>query len=178
LEAHLSFADYTTFRTMRHFSLKKSGYDIRVAVHRRRARAAARDLGAKMIEGLSVQGGPEGVRMRQVAPPVRIMALAAAREPARARSDLYRSFALLMAAVAMLVIVVAFLVLRTGAAPSASNVAAARWLVGALGFLIAVLSFVSGRLFLRRSAELPARRIRIDERGVFFEGPETRHAVE
>jgi len=41
--------------------------------------------------------------MRHSAPPVRIMALASANEPRRARGELYRSFALLMAAVATLV---------------------------------------------------------------------------
>jgi len=36
------------------------------------------------------------------------------------------------------------------------------------------LSFVCARLFLQRSAELPARRLRIDSRGLIFEGNEQR----
>src|SRR5205085_6452298 len=79
-------------------------------------------------------------------------------------------FALLMAAVATLVTVVAFLVLHPGAALSRSNVVAGRWLIATLGLLTAVLAFLCARLFLKRSAELPARRLRIDQRGVSFEG--------
>src|SRR6266516_1481285 len=103
------------------------------------------------------------------ASPVRIMALASAKEPGRARGDLYRRFALLTAGVAILVIVVAFLVVHPGAALSSSNVVAARWLLASLGILTAVLAFFSAKLFLRRSAELPARRLRIDDRGISFE---------
>src|SRR5882757_8585927 len=103
--------------------------------------------------------------MRHSAPPVRIMALASANEPRRARGELYRSFALLMAGVATLVILVAFLVLHPGVAVSSSNVVAGRWLLTALGALTAVLAFVAARLFLRLSAELPARRLRIDQHG-------------
>src|SRR5262245_37567376 len=106
--------------------------------------------------------------MRHVATPVRIMALASEKQPSRARADLYRSFALTMAAVAMLAAVVAFLVVYRGAALTPSNVVAARWLLGSLGVLTAVLAFVSVRLFLKRSAELPARRLRIDHQGVSF----------
>jgi hypothetical protein len=73
--------------------------------------------------------------------------------------------------VATLAIVVGFLVLHPGAALTPSNVVAARWLLGSLGALTAVLAFFSVRLFLKRSAELPARRLRIDQRGVSFEGP-------
>jgi hypothetical protein len=108
--------------------------------------------------------------MRHVAPPVRIMALASEKQPGRAKGDLYRSFGLMMAAVATLVTVVAFLVVRRGAALTPSNVVAARWLIGLLGCSTAVLAFVSARLFLKRSAELPARRLRIDQRGLSFEG--------
>jgi hypothetical protein len=79
-----------------------------------------------------------------------------------------------MAAVAMLATVVGVLVLHRGAALSASNVVAARWLLTALGVVTAALSFVCGRLFLQRSAELPARRLRIDSRGLFFEGTDPR----
>jgi hypothetical protein len=109
--------------------------------------------------------------MRHVAPPVRIMALASEKQPGRAKADLYRSFALMMVAVATLATVVAFLLLHRGSALTPSNVVAARWLLGSLGVLTALLAFLSARLFLRRSAELPARRLRIDQRGVSFEGP-------
>jgi hypothetical protein len=109
--------------------------------------------------------------MRHVAPPVRIMALASEKQPGRAKADLYRSFALMMIAVATLATVVAFLLMHRGSALTPSNVVAARWLLGSLGVLTALLAFLSARLFLRRSAELPARRLRIDQRGVSFEGP-------
>src|SRR5215831_11518471 len=102
--------------------------------------------------------------MRHVAPPVRIMALASEKQPGRARGDLYRSFALMMAAVATLATVVAYLVLHRGAALTPSNVGAARWLIALLGVSTALLAFLSARLFLKRSAELPARRLRIDHR--------------
>jgi hypothetical protein len=116
--------------------------------------------------------------MQHGALPVRIMGLSTAREPGRARGDLYRCFALLMVAVATLVGVVAFLVLHPGgAALSSSNIVAARWLLAALGALTAVLAFLSGRLFLRRSNELPARRLRIDGTGVSFEGKPGPHAA-
>jgi hypothetical protein len=107
--------------------------------------------------------------MRHAAPPVRIMALASANEPDRARGDLYRAFALLMAAVATPVALVAFLVLHPGAAVSSSNVAAGRWLLLTLGALTAVLAFIATRFFLQKSAELPAKRLRIDQHGVSFE---------
>jgi hypothetical protein len=108
--------------------------------------------------------------MRHIAPPVRIMALASEKQPDRARADLYRSFALLMAALATLVTVVGFLVFYRGAAPTVSNLVAARWLLAALGVLTAALAFLCARLFLKRSAELPARRLRIDGKGISFEG--------
>jgi len=114
--------------------------------------------------------------MRHVAPPVRIMALASEKQPGRARGDLYRSFGLTMVAVATLATVVAFLVLHRGAALTPSNVVAARWLLASLGVLTALLAFVSVRLFLKRSAELPARRLRIDQRGVSFEGAQALQA--
>src|SRR5258707_10856046 len=99
--------------------------------------------------------------MRHSAPPVRIMALASANEPRRARGELYRSFALLMAAVATLVALVAFLVLHPRGAVTASNVVAGRWLLIALGALTALLAFVAARPFLQLSVSLPARRFRI-----------------
>jgi len=111
------------------------------------------------------------------ASPVRIMALASAKDSGRATGDLYRSFALLMAGVAILVIVVAFLVAHPGAALSSSNVVAARWLLASLGVLTAVLAFFSAKLFLLRSAELPARRLRIDARGISFEASHLGHGT-
>jgi hypothetical protein len=111
------------------------------------------------------------------ASPVRIMALASAKEPGRARGDLHRRLAFLMAGVAILVIVVGFLVVHPVAALSSSNVVAARWLLASLGVLTAVLAFFSAKLFLRRSAELPARRLRIDHGGISFEAGHLGHGT-
>jgi len=106
--------------------------------------------------------------------PVRIMALASARESMRARADLYRCFVLLLAAVATLVMVIVFRVVNPIALRGSPSVVAARWVLGSLGAVTAILAYLSARLFFRRSSALPARRLRIDPRGIVFEAPPAR----
>jgi hypothetical protein len=106
---------------------------------------------------------------------MRMVALASTREPYRAKSDLKYCFALLIGAITLLALIVAFLVMSPAAALSASNFGAARWLLAALGLLTGVLAFFSARLFLRRSSELPLRRLSIDASGVRFESAPQYH---
>jgi hypothetical protein len=74
-----------------------------------------------------------------------------------------------MAAMVVLGVVVTFLVARPGAALTASNQAAARWLLVVSGLVAGALAFVTGRLFVRRSSELTWPRLTVDREGIRLE---------
>ncbi len=101
--------------------------------------------------------------------PVRMVALAR-REPSRVKSDRRLCVALLLAAAVTLVTIVALFIVNPALLHS-SNLAGARWLLGSLGFVMGVMAFFSGRLFRRRPAEPPTRRLSIDRAGIALESP-------
>jgi hypothetical protein len=101
------------------------------------------------------------------------MALGSARELGRASNDLRWCLVLLVGAVAVLFFVLGVLAMHRPLAPGSSQTRAARWLLSAIASAAAALVFVSGRFFLRRSAQLPRRRLIIDRTGIAFEsGPQ------
>jgi hypothetical protein len=76
-----------------------------------------------------------------------------------------------MGAMFLLGATVTFLVARPGSALTASNHAAARWLLLLSGMVAGVLAFVTARLFLRRSSELTWPRLTLDRKGVHLDEP-------
>ena len=101
--------------------------------------------------------------------PTRVVALVSPQGPSRAGSDLKQCFALLLGSMSVLAAIVAFLVVSPGAAISASNLAAARWLLALLGVVTGALAFSTARLFLRRSTDLSPRRLTLHKSGVQFD---------
>jgi len=101
----------------------------------------------------------------------RIIALASAREPLRSKTELYSCLALLFGAIATLTAVVTYLAMAPGAPVAPSNLTGARSLLASLGLVTGVLAFFSARLFVRRVAKRPLRRLRIDATGIALEAP-------
>ncbi len=101
----------------------------------------------------------------------RIIALASARAPLRSKTELYSCLALLFGAVATLTAVITYLAMAPGAPVAPSNLTGARSLLASLGLTTGVLAFFSARLFLRRRAKRPLRRLRVDATGIAFEAP-------
>jgi hypothetical protein len=100
------------------------------------------------------------------------MALGNARELGRASKDLRWCLVLLVGAVAALLFVLGVLAMHRPLVQGNAQLRAARWLLGAIASAAAALAFVSGRFFLRRSSQLPRRRLIIDRGGIAFEtGP-------
>ena len=101
----------------------------------------------------------------------RIIALAGLREPSRSKTELYSCLALLFGAIATLTAVVTYLVMAPRGPVPSSNLTGARWLLTILGLVTGVLAFFSARLFWRRRANVPLRRLRVDATGIVFEAP-------
>jgi hypothetical protein len=101
----------------------------------------------------------------------RIIALASAREPAHSKTELYSCLALLFGAIATLTAVVTYLVIAPGEPVAPSNLTSARTLMASLGIVTGVLAFFSAKLFVRRLAKVPLRRLRVDATGIAFEAP-------
>jgi len=101
--------------------------------------------------------------------PTRVVALVSPQGHPRASSDLKQCFALLVGSMSVLGAIVAFLVVSPGVAISASNLAAARWLLALLGVVTGALAFATARLFRRRSTDLAPRRLTLDKSGVQFD---------
>jgi len=105
----------------------------------------------------------------------RIIALASAREPSHSKTELYSCLALLFGAIATLTAVVTYLAMAPGAPVAPSNLTGARSLLASLGLVTSVLAFFSAKLFVRRLAKRPLRRLRIDAAGIAFEAPGRHH---
>jgi hypothetical protein len=99
----------------------------------------------------------------------RIMALASAREPSWSKTELYSCLALLFGAIATLTAIVTYWAMAPSAPDAAANLVGARSLLASLGLVTGVLAFFSARLFVRRMAKRPLRRLRIDPIGIALE---------